>query len=561
MKRAMLISLAFVFGVQAMAGAVRLSAARPLADQFEQGATTYVIKKSINLGGKTVAVPDGSVLVFKGGSLNNGTLSGKFSVENVKKNSLNVRMAEGSSFQNEVPIYAGNDVSVISACEAGCRLESDLSVKEKILLHGNLDGNGHSIVGVGGNYRLISIENSEKPLTISNVKLVKAHKPGEKSLAYAIYAINSSDITVENCNVDGRLYFTDKDGVSKGLTIRGCTLTCDLSDCVQGWEHQQDHITIVSVCDVLIENCTIFSKDVNRVFKTSAYFSKPEFDDPSNCVDGVVLRNNTITAECRYGKQLWDMFCGTVNVLIEGNVINASGMTEIFENKAHQRKFKDGELISSTIRIIGNNVVTSGSSMFMFNTNSECDSFEVIGNDFCMGGPNSNEVTGFKRSTGCYLQGYKSCVIRNNTFKFADEAVGLPFAVVNFKCLSTEVCDNSFVDAYRINFSSTSGKSVEAERFLYSGNVKSYGPKYKSSKVEVSLEGSDVKDLNVAIPHDNNNSDYFVTFNKGVTVGMFNFDSKASSKRAFTYISDGVKVKNMKLPKGCRKNGSNWTIQ
>ena len=38
--------------------------------------TKYIIKEDINLKGKRVAVGEGSVLVFKGGSLSNGTVYG-----------------------------------------------------------------------------------------------------------------------------------------------------------------------------------------------------------------------------------------------------------------------------------------------------------------------------------------------------------------------------------------------------------------------------------------------------------------------------------------------------
>ena len=53
--------------------------------------TKYVIKEDIRLGGKTIIIGDGSILVFKKGSLVDGTLKGDFELKGVERNSLGVK--------------------------------------------------------------------------------------------------------------------------------------------------------------------------------------------------------------------------------------------------------------------------------------------------------------------------------------------------------------------------------------------------------------------------------------------------------------------------------------
>lgn len=53
---------------------------KPIWEQLTRDNTRYVIKHNYNLHGQTILVPDNSILEFRGGSLENGSLVGNFSI-------------------------------------------------------------------------------------------------------------------------------------------------------------------------------------------------------------------------------------------------------------------------------------------------------------------------------------------------------------------------------------------------------------------------------------------------------------------------------------------------
>ena len=348
-----------------------------------------------------------------------------------------------------------------------------------------------------------------------------------------------------------------------------CPLTPADTPCKQGWEYGQDHLAFFSIKNVRIENCTIISKNVNRVLKTSAYFPTQNYEHPQNCTDGVIFRHNQIRAEAAYGKQFWDMYCGTVNVQIEDNDIELSGFTRFVEDKAYQKKYKGDDLLSSFIEIRNNRVVMSNGNLFQFKANAEVDHFVVSDNTFRLTGSNINSFSGFERSCVMQLQGYKSCIISKNTFVMEDESVGLPLANVNFDCLDTEVKDNTVTDAYRIYFSAANATGAEKQfarcnRFVYSGNTKHYSAAYgDKSKTELYLIQSTVDELILDIPGDPVSDENVVEFGTGSNVqGLSVSVSSPLRKNLFkVYNAKDTKVNVRKIPKGTVQKGSDWVVR
>lgn len=550
MSKAFWVVIPFLFCLFGGAKTVRIQPGKPLQEQFQQGAVTYLISGDLNLMGETIFIPDNALLKFCGGTVKNGVLSGTFQTEGIKRGSFQVRLKKGSALLCDLPVYNYSpeiNASVLSACVGGITLMEDVEISSDVSLRCSIDGKGHVLSAFPSVAVVFRINSNRSGISISNIRIHRQYD-GRINTNYAIYCENSSNVFIQNSSIEGRLYFVNRTSsdrpseVSSCFFIKNCTLTCDLSSCPQGWEYGQDHISFYSIKDVSIENCHIYSTNVNRVVKTSQYFSDQRFVNVSYCTENVLFRNNIVQASSNYGKQLWDMFCGSTNITITDNSFELKGFSRFIENKAFQDKYNDGVLVLSSIKIANNNVITSGSDLFQFRTSPNCDSIEVTGNKFIMGGPNINPCTGFERSCGMYLQGYRQMILADNVFEWKDEACGILFAKMNFSCEKTEINNNSLTDVYRINMTSAThpvyGKRVvSGDSFVYQGNLKSYSSAYSRSREELYVSETDIKDMEVNINSNSFDGSYEIVFAKDVKLNRFVYGSTAKDSKSYYYQS------------------------
>lgn len=548
MKRALTI-VCLIFLLQpVMARRVRLVTAKPLQEQLSQGPVTYVVRKAFDLSGATITVPKGATLLFRGGSLSNGELAGSFYVKGVKKGSLCVMMKKGSQLLSEIPVYNSTpniNASVISAGRSGIVLREDIHIESDINLHCTLDGDGHKLSAESSVACVLRILDSSKDISISNI-VIKRSYSGEINKNYAIICKNSSNVTIADSYIEGRLYFvnntmSDEDSeISSGFTIRNCDLYCDLQSCPQGWQYGQDHLAFYSVKDITISNSRIYSYGVNRVIKTSQYFPKDDYSDVSRCTDNVLFENNMVVANSAFGKQMWDMFCGSTNIVIRNNSFAIEGFTRFVEDKSYQEKYSHGSLVLSCIQILNNTVYTSGADLFQFRASPDCDQFEICNSIFIMGGRNSNQNTGFERSCGGYLQGYKRMLISGNSFKWEDDAKGLLFLKINFTCDDTRIENNNMEDVYRINMSSASHpkygrQPVSGSFFSYTGNTKSYSEDYGKSREELHLADVAIKNVTLNVLDNPFGKSYEAIIGERVMIDSLNYSSLSNESSALLY--------------------------
>lgn len=526
----------------------------PIQQQFNLGAVTYSISSSIDLNGTTIRIPDGATLKFKKGSLFNGTITGSFRVKGVKKESFRVRVRSDGRILNTMPVYNHSpevNASVMSSCASLILLKESIETNQSISLSCSLDGNGHCIKANEKVASVLVIKDIRHGITIKDL-IISRDYSGTINTNYAILCYNSSNISLINSTIEGRLQFVnntssdDIEKISSGVVFSDCILTCDLSCCPQGWEYGQDHLAFYSIKNIQIENCKIKSTNVNRIIKTSEYFANENYETVSHCSDDIVFQNNEVVGRCTFGKQMWDMFCGTTNVTIKNNSFNLEGFTRFIENKASQNKYEGKNLVSSIIRILNNRVITSGSDLFQFRTNPRCDSFEIRDNSFIMKGNNKNTNTGSMRSCGGYLQGYKSAVIENNVFSWQDEAVGLLFLVVNFNCDHTIIRNNTVIDASRIEVASTKNPDTKKETyttgksFYYVGNKKEYSAAYNKSREELYIADMIIDSLHIDVAKNVFNNSYEVIFARNTKIKDVSYRSKASSSKSFYRHTNSV---------------------
>ena len=545
-KRLIALLMAIISFTSVIACGVRINPNRPLQEQFNQGAVTYKVSEDIDLGGKTINIPDGATISFRGGRVLNGTLSGSFYVKGVKKGSFGVSMKKGSKLMSPFPIFNFKpeiNTSVISACVSGIFLKEDINISSDINLKSSLDGEGHTIAASSSSAAVLRIIGNHQGIVIRNLRITRKYS-GEINKNYALICENSSNIAITDSSIEGRLYFVNKTfsenpaDISSGFVINNCLLSCDLSSCKQGWEFGQDHLAFYSIRDISITNCKIFSTNVNRVLKTSQYFPKNDYSHVTYCTDNILFKDNTVIAKSDYGKQMWDMYCGSTNVTIQNNTFEIEGFTRFIENKAYQDKYSAGELVSSQIFILDNKVKTIGSDLFQFRTSPKCDLIEIRRNSFNMGGPNKNVNTGYVRNCGGYLQGFKQMTISDNSFKWADEAVGLMFLMVNFACNDTIIENNDLEDVYRINISNAThpvngSQAVSGKRFKYSGNKKVYSGRYQKSREEIYVSDVDFKLMDVDIENNAFNNSYEIIFAKNASIDNMAYGSKSKNSKSY----------------------------
>ena len=529
----------------------------------------YIVKDHIDLNGSTLSFDENSIIVFKGGSLNNGIIKGTIILKSVSKGCLNIGMDNESRIISDLPVYSNdpkNDATVLSACTKRITLHESLTLDKEVFLRATeLDGNHYSITSREVTQRAISRQDNDKDCHIHDLVLIKEYMPNTSNRNYALFFANSSNITIKNCDIEGRLYFVNNrktdtpDMISKNVLISKCILSCNLSACSQGWELEQDHITIISYKDVTIESCLINSHDVTRVLKTTAYFSEDVFDYAINCTERVIFKGNTCHADCRLGKQFWDMFCGTVDACVTKNTVLAKGMTFFIEDKAVQPKIRQGEPIHGLTVISDNDITMDGGSLFSFSANSETDSYLVTNNTFTMEGVNSYPQTGFVRICGAILQGYDSCTISHNSFLFRGEACGLLFAVLNFEPRETIIADNHMSDVYRVNFTSSGGKLLHANSLVYSNNSKEYSGLYKKPTIELAFEGSTIKDVKV-VSNSECISDYLVQMNDNAHINHLDLQG-VNVKKIMEFISKSANFDSVVFPKRVVRKSSRYELE
>lgn len=564
-----LLLLIFMISIPMESKNVSLNSAFINYNHYSLSKARYVVKEHVDLDGNTLSFEANSEIVFKGGSLNNGVIKGAVVFKRVSKGCLNIEMDKDSRILSDLPVYSNNsenDATILSACTKRIILHESLVLdKEVVLRASELDGNHHSITSREVTHRAITRQENDSGCYLHDLVLIKKYMPSTSNRNFALFIENSSNITIKNCNIEGRIFFrnnrkTDEpEKISKNVLISKCVLSCDLSACSQGWELEQDHITIISYKDVTIESCLINSHDVTRVLKTTAYFSEDVFDYAINCTERVIFKDNICHADCRLGKQFWDMFCGTVDACVTNNTVSAKGMTFFIENKAVQPKFRQGENIHSLTLISGNDITMDGGSLFSFSANCETDSFLVTNNSFTMEGVNSYPKTGFVRICGALLQGYNSCTISHNSFLFRGEACGLLFAVLNFVPYETFISDNHMHDVYRVNFTSSGGVFLNANSFVYSNNKKEYSSLYKKPTIELAFEGSTIKDV-IIVSNSECVRDYLVQMNDNTQIYHLDLQG-AKVKKIMEFISKSAKFDRVIFPKGVVKKSSRYELE
>lgn len=134
---------------------VVLKKSKPFAVQVREPGKVYVIKKSFDLGGGRIVIPEGCELRFKGGSVRNGELVGNstiVSIKRKKKPPFGIGLKLDGSFIGVINSSSYQDDSIQEGLVCLLKtfekvvLDKDYVITQSITIdksNVNLDGNGH----------------------------------------------------------------------------------------------------------------------------------------------------------------------------------------------------------------------------------------------------------------------------------------------------------------------------------------------------------------------------------------------------------------------------------
>lgn len=171
-------------------------------------------------------------------------------------------------------------------------------------------------------------------ISIENSILINEFK-NERSFAIHSTSGISNFQSIGNKISGGILFKNDSLKNSKNFIISNNEISVNYSNIPSSVKIQNDAVTFTSISDVKIFNNNFILNDVNRGFKITdkgKYVGKM-LNVSNKLPDNYTFKNNTIIANSKNGKQLFDFYIGTKNVSFIENNITASGFTTLFENK------------------------------------------------------------------------------------------------------------------------------------------------------------------------------------------------------------------------------------
>ena len=267
---------------------------------------------------------------------------------------------------------------------------------------------------------------------------------------YAINLRNIDNIDIKKCTfVNVRTSIRGDNGIIQyGVLLEDNEFDCNFSD----WDYvssQQDVIDIRGIQNVNITKNRIFATNVNRVFKIAAGTDQPAANPTGiTNVVGLNISNNFIRGSVDTGgKQLLDLFNGTVEVNFESNSIDVTGFTTIYESKTG---FSYTTLETLAAHNIHNNTVKSD-GLFV-------------------------KVQGAYGATGWVSNSYDTVKVSGNTYDntsslASDATVSCRFLNDIIVSNNTFNCKNIITDHYHLDISSCKIVNIQGGEYIRGGMV------------------------------------------------------------------------------------------
>lgn len=423
-------------------------------DMINQANTIYEIRYDFDLNGATITIPENCTLKFNGGKFDNGTINLiNGYLEGVQKRSLAVKVLGTISSLYCAYNFDNKELNsyVLAAARNGILLMEDIEL-ESLDLYTSICGNGHKLQF--DNSKEVGIYIRQSNITIDNVHIIKPVLSSEDiNKKRAICSFVASNVSIKNSIIEGAIWFSAEEETLNCISLINSTIKCDFSLLNQSQENQNDVVTLKCVRNVTIENNIIVATNVTRIFKITGieYSEGLDYQRESSSVN---IRNNKITSECGNGKQVFDLYTGSINVYILNNVIKAKGHTRVFENKSFTEQLSHDEGLLN----ISFNTVSSDSGLILVNLSPELHKV-LFTNNVCEANTANHPIE---------IHNCNSIVIRDNILRGNADYTGVePYILFredwsnnNSRVREAVVSRNSF---YRVSYRPIYARKTEID--------------------------------------------------------------------------------------------------
>lgn len=334
-----------------------------IQDKFSRANVIYKITKDIDLGGETLIIPEGCTLDFQGGSFSNGTIVGDL----VIRNSKGLKCYVSGSILNAYELYDSKDAtinsSIITACKAGINLMEDISI-QSCRLHCSLQGNNHNVTFVNQDGADALIIQNEKNIKIEGVNFRKDKSIDEVYKTHILKIADSHNIIITNCYSEGGIdirtsdtYWETNNENSSNIKIENVNFDIDwtpINNINQEQIYQSDIITIDGLLNVIVKNNYFKFKNINRVFKITAFRTTTDYSTFDNISRTISITNNQIVGvnETDNGKQIIDCFFAGSHLELTHNYIDVSGHYCLIQDKS-----KSSDVLYKNLHTITGNII------------------------------------------------------------------------------------------------------------------------------------------------------------------------------------------------------------
>ncbi len=363
---------------------VKLSKSRPFAEQVTSPNTIYKIRHTFDLGGRTVVIPEGCVLKFKGGTVSNGTIC------------LNNTYLKGKKgFRN---------ISLKGTC-ANSKLSSELFVLDKKGRTDNsVDVQSMFNVGVNrvvfskGTYSFSDIRVGNVSINANGSTFVSTLAQDGYSVINNIFVANNTDyFKLYNATIKGHLDSNpriqkvvlspvDLTNVNN-VVLKGCAFKELRYSCYQGYKDgQYDYRSVSFSChgckNVVVEDCEFYDlgpsewtwiaptasgtwDDVEMVHLKNNYIHNPKDDykrgnTPVNVFSrNVMFEGNTLEYQ-KYAGSAFNLH--SRNVIVHDNVVRNSYFKSIVDVCEY------GDFCNDHVEIYNNNFSAYNSQAVVSNS-------------------------------------------------------------------------------------------------------------------------------------------------------------------------------------------------
>ena len=320
-------------------GYIILRNEKPIEEQIIKENTIYEVRYNFDLNGKTIEVPDNSVLNFKGGSFINGALLGNNTMISAKGRVFTNVAISGTFSNAECYTSWCDDINMSVLLGDNILLDSDITISKTIYIpvDKRLLGNGHHVY-VDIDIAEAQAINMARGSIVENITIESINKQSKASTSYYPtayeYDKNIDGVAMNNdciCN-NVTIIGTNKgfiSGEKEGIYLNNCQTkdtgwgAVSFYHCKKVFIKGGSYVNCGSFGGVMLPSCQGFTISGIYVYNPTSTGINPGGSAASgyNVVDGIVSNCTVEAGDCISFEN------GADNCVIDGNICYIHSIT------------------------------------------------------------------------------------------------------------------------------------------------------------------------------------------------------------------------------------------